>query len=104
MEREPIILNFYNKNDELIKTYSKSRVSWSAWKKALEVRPANDKKLNDDMLSDIRKFVVDFFDGQFTEQDLLEHTDVEDLLICTYQIASRVLSIMKREGVDLPEA
>lgn len=103
MDREPITLNFYDENDEVIKTYSKARVSWGMWKRALEVRPAPDKKLTDDKLANIRSFVVDFFDGQFTEQELIEHADVEDILICTYQIAARVLSIMKREGVDLPE-
>ena len=103
MEREPITLNFYDDNDEIIKTYSKSRVSWGMWKRALKVRPAQDDKLDDSAIENIRRFVVDFFDNQFTEGELIAHTDVEDVLICASQIAVRVLSIMRREGVDLPE-
>ena len=36
---EPIIVNFYDENDEVIKTFSRSRISWEFFKRAQSTRP-----------------------------------------------------------------
>lgn len=98
----PIELHFYNKNNEIIKTYSQDRILWDFFKKA--VRIADVHEMNDNNVKLICNFVREFYGCKFSNKKLLKHTDVEQLLAVAGQIVQRVLNMMKEQGVTLPKA
>lgn len=98
----PIELHFYNKKNEVIRTYSQSIIKWSFFKRAVKL--SDRESVSADNLDIIYEFVRDFYGRQFTVKQLKKYTDVEQLLAVTGQIIMRVLSMMKKEGIDLPNA
>jgi len=98
----PIELHFYNKNNEIIKTYSQDRILWSFFKNAVKIVEAHE--MNEDNINLICEFVCDFYGRKFSAKKLLKHTDVEQLLAVAGQIVLRVLNMMKEQGVTLPKA
>lgn len=98
----PIELYFYNKNNEIIKTYSQSIIRWEFFKKA--VRIVDNKNLDANNLDIIYEFVCSFYGNKFSVRKLKKYTDVEQLLAVAGQIVMRILDMMKREGVSLPNA
>lgn len=101
-QRTPIELNFYDENDQVIKTYSKSRVSWGMFKASLENKVPENGVIDEDNMKMIRQFVCEFFDNQFTEDELIAHTDVEEVLLVATQISYKVITIMREQGIKLP--
>lgn len=98
----PIELHFYNKNNEVIKTYSQSIIKWEFFKKAVKI--ADGENLDTNNLDIIYEFVRSFYGNKFSVRKLKKYTDVEQLLAVAGQIVMRVLDMMKREGVSLPNA
>ena len=97
-----IELHFYNKNNEVIKTYSQSVIKWEFFKKAVMI--ADNKNLDVENLDTIYEFVRSFYGNKFSVRELKKYTDIEQLLAVAGQIVMRVLDMMKREGVSLPNA
>ena len=104
MAREPIVLNFYDNNDEVAKVFSKSRVDWEFLKKAMECGITENQSFNPESGEELLQFVCDFYDNSFTKQELIQHTDIEDILYVGTQIARRVYKILSEQGVKLPKA
>lgn len=98
----PIELHFYNKNNEVIKTYSQSVIKWEFFKKAVMI--ADNKNLDVENLDTIYEFVRSFYGNKFSVRELKKYTDIEQLLAVAGQIVMRVLDMMRREGVSLPNA
>lgn len=98
----PIELHFYNKNNEIIKTYSQDIIKWKFFKKAVKLTDRFDFK--PDEIDNIYRFVCDFYGNRFTVRKLKKYTDVDQLLAVAGQIVMRVLEMMKREGISFPEA
>ncbi len=99
--RSPIELHFYNKNNEVVKTYSQDRVTWEFFKKAVEIGDAS--KLGEDGLDVICRFVCDFFGNKFSVKKLKKHTDVEQVTAVAGQVVVRVLTIMQEQGIEPPK-
>ena len=107
--REPIQLHFYNKDNEVVKTYSQHRVTWKFFKKAVKFENVNiTDKSGVDIIAD---FVCEFFDYRFSifgkkanKRKLLKYTDVDQLVAVAGAIVQRVISVMKENGVALPNA
>lgn len=98
----PIELHFYDKNNEIIKTYSQSVIKWDFFKQAIKI--VDDKNLDANNLDRIYEFVRSFYGNRFSVRKLKKYTDVEQLLAVAGQIIMRVLEMMKREGVTLPNS
>ena len=105
----PIELHFYNKENEIIKTYTQDRISWSFLKQAVKIKDVNT--LDESNIDIIADFVCEFYGNRFSifgkkanKKKLLKHTDVDQLLAVAGQIVMRVLKTMKENGVTLPNA
>lgn len=98
----PIELHFYDRNNEVIKTYSQSIIKWKFFKNA--VRICDREKIDVNNIDNVYKFVREFYENRFSVKQLKKYTDMEQLLIVAYQIVTAVLDMMKREGVSLPNA
>lgn len=103
----PIEIHFYNKNNEVIKTYKQHRITWKFLKQAAEFRNANI--LDDSNVDIIAEFVCDFFGNKFSlfgkaanKRRLLKYTDVDQLIAVAGAIVNRVITIMHENGVSLP--
>jgi len=96
----PIELHFYNKNNEVIKTYTQDRVTWDFLKQAVKIKDVNT--LDESNIDIISEFVCRFYGNRFSKKKLLKHTDVEQLLAVAGQIIQRVLKMMRDNGVTLP--
>ena len=96
----PIVLYFYNKQNEVIKTFEQNRITWEFLKKA--VRISDVKTLDESNINIIADFVREFYGRRFSKRALLKHTDVDQLLAVAGQIVTRVLVMMKDNGVTLP--
>lgn len=100
MNRTPIELTFYDDDGEIIKTHRKSKIGWGFWKKANSLKEIISDDMSEDNLKIIREFVVDYFEGAFTLEDLEKYGDVADTILVCIQIANRVLMIKTEQGVD----
>ena len=98
----PIELHFYDRNNEVIKTYSQSIIKWKFFKNAVQMGDSENFDVND--MDNIYKFVCDFYENRFSVRKLKKYTDIEQVLAVAGQIVNRVLDMMKREGVSLPNA
>ena len=105
----PIELHFYNKTNELIKTYKQDRISWGFLKQAVKIRDVNT--LDESNIDIIADFVCEFYGNRFSKfgkkankRILLKYTDVDQLLAVAGQIITRVLNMMEVNGVTLPNA
>ncbi len=102
-----IELHFYDKNNEVIKTYKQDRISWKFLKKAVKIKDVNTlDQSNIDIIAD---FVCEFYGNRFSifgkkanKRKLLKYTDVDQLLAVAGQIIKRVLNMMNDNGVSLP--
>lgn len=100
--KTPIELHFYNRNNEIIKTWSQDRITWEFFKKATKFENIN---IADTAGVDIlATFVCDFYGNRFSKRKLLKHTDVEQLIAVAGAIVMRTIGIMKDNGVELPNA
>lgn len=100
--KTPIELHFYNKNNEVIKTYKQDRITWDFFKKA--VRIDDVKVLDESNIDIIAEFVREFFGRRFSKRALLKHTDVDQLLAVSGHIVMRVLNMMEENSVSFPNA
>ena len=105
----PIELHFYNKQNEVFKTYSQDRISWKFLKQAVKIQDVNT--LDESNIDIIADFVCEFYGNRFSifgkkanKKILLKYTDVDQLLAVAGQIVMRVLKMMKENGVTLPNA
>lgn len=96
----PVELHFYNKQNEVVKTYSQSVIKWDFFKKAVKIVDKTDNDINN--LDIIYQFVCDFYGNRFSVRKLKKYTDLEQLLAVAGQIVMRVLGMMEREGINLP--
>lgn len=101
---EPIIVNFYDENDEVIKTFSRSRISWEFFKRAQSTRPPENGDITEDNLRAIRQLVCDFYDNQFTEEELIKFSSVNEILLISTEICYRLIKLLKEQGITLPNA
>ena len=100
--KTPIELHFYNKNNEVIKTYTQDRITWDFMKQAVKITDV--KILDESNIDIIATFVREFYGRRFSKRALLKHTDVDQLLAVAGNIVMRVLDMMKENGVTLPNA
>lgn len=98
--KTPIELHFYNKENEVIKTYRQGRITWDFLKKAVKI--SDVKVLDESNIDIIAEFVREFFGRRFSKRALLKHTDVDQLMAVAGNIVMRVLAMMKENGVTLP--
>ena len=99
---EPITLTFYDENSNPIKTYSRSHISWGFFKKALNASVPEDGILRDENINTIAKFICDFYDNQFSEDDVINHTDVREVLGIVSKASCKVAEIMQEQGIKFP--
>lgn len=98
--KTPIELHFYNKNNEVVKTWSQDRITWDFLKQAVKIKDVSTlDESNIDLIAD---FVCRFYGNRFSKKSLLKHTDVDQLLAVAGQIINRVLEMMRENGVTLP--
>lgn len=102
--KTPIEITLYDENDEPIKTYSRSRISWGFYKKSQYARVPEGGNLSDENILSIREFVCNFYDNQFTEEELIKGADVRETLMVAVQIGYKVVQLMKEQGISLPNA
>lgn len=100
--KTPIELHFYNKKNEIIKTYKQDRITWDFLKKA--VRISDVKVMNENNIDIIADFVREFYGRRFSKRALLKYTDVDQLMAVAGSIVLRVLKMMKENGVTLPNS
>lgn len=98
----PIELHFYNKQNEIFKTFKQDRITWEFLKKAVKI--SDVKVLDDGNIDIIADFVREFYNRRFSKRALMKYTDVDQLLAVAGQIVMRVLTMMKENGVTLPNA
>lgn len=105
--KTPIELHFYNKNNEIIKTYKQHRITWKFLKQAATFKDANI--LDESNVDIIAEFVCDFFGNRFSlfgktanKRKLLKYTDIDQLVAVAGAIVNRVIIIMSENGVTLP--
>ena len=60
----PIELHFYNKNNEIIKTYKQDRITWDFLKQAVKINDVNT--LDDSNIDIIADFVCKFYGYRFS--------------------------------------
>ena len=97
----PIELHFYDKNDDIIKTYSQSTIRWEFLKEAVMLNAENNK--DEGSLELIYDFVCRFYGNKFTVKKLKKYTDVAQVTAVASQIVMRVLNMMQQEGISLPK-
>lgn len=102
--KAPIELTLYDENDQPIKTYSRSRISWGFFKKSLNARVPDDGIMTEENMNTILQFVCDFYDNQFTAEELSKGADVDDTCMIAIKIASKVVELMEKQGIKLPNA
>lgn len=97
--KTPIELHFYNKHDEIIKTFSKSTIRWKFLKEAV-VLCETDGQPGLDLIYD---FVCRFYDNKFSIRTLKKYTDVGQVTAVASHIVTRVLNMMQEEGIEMPK-
>ncbi len=97
--KTPIELHFYNKKDEVIKTFSKSTIRWKFLKEAVILCETEGEP----GLELIYDFVCRFYDDRFSVRTLKKHTDVAQVAAVASQIVMRVLNMMQEEGIEMPK-
>ena len=98
--KTPIEIHFYNRNNEVIRTYKQDRITWEFLKRA--VRITDVKTLDDSSIDVIADFIREFFGRRFSKRALLKYTDAEQLLAVGAHIVMYVLEMMRQNGVTLP--
>lgn len=98
--RTPIELHFYNKDNEVIKTYSQGRISWDFLKRAVKIKDIS--VLDESNIDIICDFVREFYGRKFSKKKLLKCVDVDQLLAVAGSIIMRVMEMMRENGVTLP--
>lgn len=96
--KTPIELHFYNKDNEVIKTWTQNRITWKFFKKAVSF--TSSKETAD--MNMIYEFVREFFGNRFSMRALKKYTDIEQLVAVAGQIVMQVLHLMQTEGIEFP--
>lgn len=87
---EPIELNFYDENDEVIATHAIHRVKTKFLKTAIRLeKEINDlNNIGEEQINVLNNFIVEIFGNKFTADELEEKTD----LIECYSVLGAVFS------------
>lgn len=86
----PIELNFYNNEDEVVKTYSRNRIPSYLLDMAINLEKAfTDDGQTQDNVNLLFDFIVEFFGRQFTRDELKQKSDLVECLSVLPAILSR---------------
>lgn len=85
-----MVIHFYGKNDELLKTFSRSFVPWKLLKKAVGISALlNMENMTEEDVDVISGLVVAVFGDQFSVDELNECADVGEMVAVLNTIITR---------------
>lgn len=95
MAKWAIELKFYNKEQEVEKTYSRSFVPFRVLKSAVKLQELMALKddlsaFDENAVNNLADFVVDFYGHEFTRDELWDKTEVSEVMTVIFEIAARV--------------
>lgn len=100
----PIEITLYDENDEPVKTYTRTKIKWGMFKKALSLQNLDDKNMSDEDFGKISGFVCELFGNQFSKKQLEDGADVSEIFAVFQSVFARATSIMQSQGMLLPNA
>ena len=97
---ETITLNFYDADDEIIATHSKSVISWEVLKRAIMIAERIDEEGDyASFFTEIESIICFAFGDKFAPADLSQ-ADVGDVISTFQQIANRATMVKNDFGVS----
>ncbi len=90
-------LNIYNENDEIVKTYARSRIRWGLFLKAIEIHKELAGKSPNEQILMVSDFVCTFF-GNMTEEDI-KNADAGDVMNLFRQVVRKANQVGKEKNV-----
>ncbi len=93
MSGAPIVLHFYNDDNEIVETYSRGIVPWGILESALELQGIDKNNLTKEDLGKINSLVIEFFGNKFDADALKNQTEFSETFAVVEEILSRMESI-----------
>lgn len=102
MAETPISLDFYDADDEVIHTYSRTRIMVQVLERAMDIMDRfgdlDKNELPEDGLNSIHQLVVDFYGEKFTIDELKKHADIREEFAVIEAIIARASAIMPNQA------
>jgi hypothetical protein len=89
MDAAPIELNFYNENDEVTDTHRRSRIPSYLLDMAIELQKQLSKEDGNQSADLLFDFIVEFYGGKFTRDELKKKTDLIECIAVVRSIIAR---------------
>ena len=91
MSGAPIVLTLYDKENQPIKTFTRTFIPWKILKRAAKLIKGVDlENLSEEAVDEISGLVMDIFGDQFTIKELEEGSDLEEMVTVLQQILTKV--------------
>lgn len=92
----PIELNFYNEQDEIEKTYRRSRIPSYLLDMAIGLQEGlSGDSVDQSNVDALFNFIVEFYGGQFSIEDLKRKTDLLECMTVLRNILARANNLMR---------
>jgi len=98
--KTPITLNFYDGNDEITKTHTKSVVPFGTLKRAIALESATENPA--DSIDNISGFICELFGDKFSPADLEKFADIEDVFNVFREVLARASDLVVSMGFQSP--
>ena len=102
MPISPMVLHFYNNENEAEKTYTRTFVPWKILKEAVKLQGIKEDAITAEQVDEINSLIVSIFGGQFTKEDLEEKADLGECLAVIQTVLTAALSGLPKNA-GLPE-
>lgn len=90
MTPKPITLIFYDSNDQVKATHTRSRIPWGVLKRAIRMASTIDTaEIGEDALDEMASLLVDAFGGAFTVEDIDKYCDINDVMVAIQGIIDK---------------
>jgi 23S rRNA G2069 N7-methylase RlmK/C1962 C5-methylase RlmI len=85
----PMVIHFYDKDSEMVKTFTRSFVPWKLLKEAVKVSKNLDQEnMTEQDVDALTGLVVSVFGDQFTVEELNNQADTTEMLAVLNQIVT----------------
>lgn len=91
---DPIELKFYDDNNEVIASYTRSHLPFRMVRRAAEIEKTRGDGAVEG-IDAIAAFLVEFFGDVFTVEELYDHTDAQEVMTCFRAIMGRIRATVK---------
>lgn len=90
MSMSPIVLAFYDENDEKVKEFSQRYIPWKILKEAVKMQKLDPNNLTEEDIDRVSNLVVTAFGNRFTKEELESFTSAEDVITVIQSIVTCV--------------